>query len=302
MAAPTQRPGGAREGGGGKLPTGLVDELARAALAEDRGSGDLTSTSCVPAAARARGELVAKAAGRLAGLGVFARVFELCDPRCRIELMKADGDAVAPGDVVARLEGPARALLEGERTALNFLQHLSGVATRTARLVERCGGRARVLDTRKTTPGLRALEKYAVRCGGGENHRMGLYDEVMIKDNHVELAGRPLEDVVRRVRAAVGAGVRVTVEARDDDEACAAVRAGADVVLLDNMPPARMAALCPRLRELAGARAIEIEASGGIDEESVAAAAMSGVDRVSVGALTHSAVALDLSLRLAAVG
>jgi len=299
MATPTQSSGRPREDGGRTLPAELVDGLARAALAEDRGPGDLTSASCVPAAARARGELLAKAAGRLAGLAVFARVFELCDPRCRVELLKADGDAVAAGDVVARLAGPARALLEGERTALNFLQHLSGVATRTARLVERCAGRARVLDTRKTTPGLRALEKYAVLCGGGENHRMGLYDEVMIKDNHVELAGEPLEDLVRRARAAVGAGVRVTVEARDDEEALAAVRGGADVVLLDNMEPARMAALCPQLRELAGARALEIEASGGIDDESAAAVARSGVDRVSVGALTHSAEALDLSLRLA---
>ena len=222
---------------------------ARAGSGE-RPAGDLSSLHSVPAGARARGRLVAKAAGTLAGLGVFARTFELCDPAVEIETSAEDGQRVRPGDAIAGLAGDARALLLAERTALNFLQRMSGIATLTARYVELAGGRARILDTRKTTPGLRAFDKYAVRCGGGENHRFGLFDEVMIKDNHVDLAGRPLAELVRQVRAGVGAAVRVTVEARDEDEARAAVLGGADVVLLDNMSPGQLSALCPVLRRL----------------------------------------------------
>jgi nicotinate-nucleotide pyrophosphorylase (carboxylating) len=254
----------------------------------------------VPAEAAARGRLVAKAEGRLAGVEVFARVFELCDPGARVELLARDGDRIEPGQELARVEGPARALLLAERTALNLVQRMSGTATLTARYVDRAAGRARILDTRKTTPGLRALEKYAVRCGGGENHRFGLYDEVMVKDNHADLAGRPLAELVREIRARVGPNVRITSEARDEAEALAGVEGDADVVMLDNMSPARMADLCPRLREAAAGRPrpLEIEASGGITEETVASVAASGVDRISVGALTHSAPALDLSLYL----
>jgi len=294
------------------LDAATIDQVARAALAEDtrppgspRGPGrDLTSENTVPAGARAVGRLVAKAEGRLAGIAVFARVFELCDPAARVELLARDGQRIEPGQELARIEGAARALLLAERTALNLVQRMSGTATLTARYVERARGMARILDTRKTTPGLRALEKYAVRCGGGENHRAGLYDEVMVKDNHADLAGRPLAELVREIREHVGPDVRITSEARNEAEALAGVEGDADVVMLDNLPPARMAELCPRLRAAAVGRArpLEIEASGGIGLDNVALVADSGVDRISVGALTHSAPALDLSLYLEPAG
>jgi nicotinate-nucleotide pyrophosphorylase (carboxylating) len=282
-----------------------LDALLRAALAEDLGAGDATSEAALAAEARATGELVAKAPGVLAGGAAFARMFALIDPGVRCDLALADGAAVAPGDVVARLAGRARALLAGERTALNLIQHLSGVATLTARYVQAAGGRARILDTRKTLPGLRRLEKHAVRCGGGENHRFGLFDEAMVKDNHRDLSTRSLAEIVGALRATRGAAFRVTVEARDEAEALEAVAAGADVVLLDNMGPARMSALVPRLRAETRERGLpaplEIEASGNVTLSSVPAIAASGVDRISVGALTHSAPALDLSLRLRGV-
>jgi nicotinate-nucleotide pyrophosphorylase (carboxylating) len=205
-------------------------------------------------------------------------------------------------------------LLLAERTALNFIQRLSGTATLTARFVRLAqdawgadsrGANAasagpRILDTRKTTPGLRLLEKYAVRCGGGENHRFGLFDEVMVKENHIELAGRSIEAVLSDLRRAVGPDVRITCEARDQEEALAAIDGGADVVLLDNMAATELTRLCPLLRARARERGrrIELEASGGVDERSVAEITRSGVDRISIGALTHSAPALDLSLEL----
>lgn len=278
----------------------VLDVVLRPALDEDRGPGDLSGRHAVPAGTRARARLVAKAAGRIAGLDVFARAFVLCDPAARVELLARDGAAVAPGDELARVEGDARALLVAERTALNFLQRMSGIATRTARFVELAAGRARILDTRKTTPLLRKLERYAVRCGGGENHRFGLFDEVMLKENHIDLAGEPLPEVLAAVRAAVGDAVRITCEARDEAEAEAAVRGGADVVMLDNLSPERMAAVAPRLRAIAAQldRALELEASGGISEQTLDAVAQSGVDRISIGGLTHSVQSLDLSLYL----
>ena len=284
----------------------VVDQFVKPALEEDRGGGDLSSFHAVPEKARARAHLVAKSAGVLAGIGVFARTFELVDPRAKVELLAEDGARIGKGAELARIEGSARALLVAERTALNFVQRLSGIATLTARYVERAaaGGTARVLDTRKTTPNLRVLEKYAVRCGGGENHRFGLYDEVMIKENHIDLAGRPIADVLRGIKKARGPRVRVTCEARDEAEARAGVEGGADVVLLDNMKPAELARLVPLLREQARAlsRTLELEASGGIELETIAAFARTGVDRISVGALTHSAPALDLSLDLEPLG
>jgi len=274
-----------------------LDPILRAALDEDLGGGDRTSEVAVPAAARARGELLAKSPGTIAGLGVFARVFALLDPGVRCELLERDGARVAAGTVLARLEGPARALLAGERTALNFVQRLSGIATLTARYVAAAGGRARILDTRKTTPGLRRLEKYAVRCGGGENHRFGLFDEALIKDNHHDLARRPVAELVAELRRRHGQGFRVTVEARTAAEALAAAASGADVVMLDNLGPDEVSALAPRLRAAAPGP-LELEASGGVAPADVARFAAAGVDRVSVGALTHSAPALDLSLKL----
>ena len=246
-------------------PSDELDRLLEAALDEDVGPGDLTSEGAVPFDARARARLVAKEPGVLAGLPFFLRVFELCDARSVRRALAEEGSRVEAGQVVATIEGQARALLKAERTALNLLQRLSGVATQTARWVELAGDSVRVLDTRKTTPGLRALEKYAVRCGGGENHRFGLFDEVMLKENHIDLAGAPLEEVLPSLRARVGLGVRITAEARDAEEARRAVVGGADVVMLDNMPTATMASLCPELRALAAevGHVIEIEASGG---------------------------------------
>jgi nicotinate-nucleotide pyrophosphorylase (carboxylating) len=284
----------------------VVDRFVKPALEEDRGGGDLSAFHAVPEKARARARLVANSAGVLAGLAVFARTFELVDPRAKVELVGEDGARIVKGEELARIEGSARALLTAERTALNFVQRMSGIATLTARYVERAGtgGSARVLDTRKTTPSLRALEKYAVRCGGGENHRFGLYDEVMLKDNHIELAGRPIADVLRGIRKALGPRVRITCEARDEAEARAGVEGGADVVLLDNLGTAELARLVPLLRAQARelGRTLELEASGGIEPDTIAAFARTGVDRISVGALTHSAPALDLSLDLEPLG
>jgi nicotinate-nucleotide pyrophosphorylase (carboxylating) len=286
------------------LPVEAIDAVVAAALAEDRGGGDLTAAHAVPEGARALARLVAKSEGVAAGLRVFARAFELCDRSAKVELLCEDGARVRMGDVLARITGSARALLTAERTALNFVQRMSGVATLTARYValarEAGMDPPRVLDTRKTTPSLRLLEKHAVRCGGGENHRFGLFDEVMVKENHIELSGRPIEAVLADLRAAVGPAVRITCEARDEREALCGVDGGADVVLLDNLPPRELARLVPLLRARAAGRgrALELEASGGIDERTLADVVRSGVDRVSVGALTHSAPALDLSLDL----
>ncbi len=286
------------------LTTTEVDAVVRPALAEDRGGGDLTSAHAVPDSARAVATLLPKSDGIAAGLQVFARTFELCDPTARIQVLGRDGARIRRGEILVRVEGSARALLTAERTALNFVQRMSGIATMTGRYVALAADAgmnpARILDTRKTTPNLRTLEKYAVRCGGGENHRFGLFDEVMVKENHIELAGRPIEVVLADLRSAIGPGVRITSEARDEREALSGVDGGADVVLLDNMTPKEMARLAPILRARAAARGrpVELEASGGIDESTIGDVARSGVDRISVGALTHSAPALDLSLDL----
>ncbi len=281
-------------------PDESLERLLRAALEEDIGSGDLTTEGLVPEEARARARLHAKEAGVVAGLEVFARVFLLLDPRLRVRARARDGERVEPGAVLMELEGRARALLGGERTALNLVQRLSGIATLTARFVQAAGGRARILDTRKTTPGLRALEKHAVRCGGGENHRSGLWDQVLIKNNHVDLTGRSPEELVRALRARHGEAPCITAEARDRREALSAIAGGADVVLLDNLSPRELAELCPGLRAAAAGRGrpLELEASGGITLDNVADFAASGVDRLSIGALTHSISALDLSLAI----
>ena len=279
-----------------------LERLLGVALAEDLGSGDIadiTSETVIAEGVRARGRLVARSAGVLAGGAAFARVFARLDPAARVVRRLADGTHLAAGDVVIELEGRARALLAGERTALNLVQRLSGIATLTARFVA-AARPVRVLDTRKTTPGLRALEKYAVTCGGGENHRFGLFDEAMLKNNHVDLAREGVAALLADLRARRGPELRITAEARDEREALAAVAGDADVVLLDNFTPAALAALCPRLRAAARGRRrpLELEASGGITLENAAAFARAGVDRISVGALTHSAPALDLALRL----
>ncbi|MEQ1894709.1 MAG: carboxylating nicotinate-nucleotide diphosphorylase [Planctomycetota bacterium] len=290
-----------------RVPHELLDvELDRfldAALAEDLGGGDVTTEVVVPAAAHARARLVAKQEGVLAGVAVFVRVFERLTQELVVRPGLADGARLAPGTVVLELEGPARALLSGERTALNLVQRLSGIATLTARFVA-AARPARVLDTRKTTPLLRRLEKYAVTCGGGENHRLGLHDEVMVKNNHLDFAGVELLPLLKRLREVHGPRMRITAEARDEREALAGIAGDADVLLLDNFTPAALAELCPRLRSAARGRPrrLELEASGGLTLANVGEFARAGVERVSIGALTHSAPALDLSLRLEPAG
>ena len=262
------------------------------ALAEDVGKGDVTTVATVPEGKEGRAVIIAKAYGIVCGLPIAAEAFRNVDAAIRLTHLASDGEPVAPGDVVAALSGPLRGILTAERTALNFLTHLSGIATLTARFVDVVAPyRAVILDTRKTTPGWRILEKYAVRCGGGRNHRMGLYDMVLIKDNHIAASGS-LTEAVRRVRAA-GISLPIEVEVRTLAELEEALSLGVDRILLDNMD-------IPTLRE-AVARAkgkVELEASGGVSLENAAEIAACGVDYISIGALTHSAPALDFSLEI----
>ena len=275
------------------IPEILYEPIVRAALAEDIGAGDITTTVCIPAGTKASAMVLGKSAGVVAGMAVGALAFRLLDPDSRWEALVEDGARVAPGErlPLVRVSGDARALLTAERVALNLMQRMSGVATVTARYVELIAGtQARIVDTRKTTPGLRVLEKYAVRVGGGVNHRLGLYDCVLIKDNHIKAAGG--------VRAAVTAAcaraphtMKVEVEASTIAQVHEALECGADIILLDNMG-------LEMLREsvyIIGGKAIS-EASGGLNETTVAAVAATGVDVLSIGALTHSAPAMDISL------
>jgi nicotinate-nucleotide pyrophosphorylase (carboxylating) len=269
-----------------------IDGLLNAALAEDLGdAGDVTSDATVPEHALATANVVARAPGIVAGLGIALRVFELVDDSVETGALVADGDMVEAGAVLARVSGPARSLLAAERVALNLLGHLCGVATATRALVDRVEGTgATVIDTRKTTPLWRGLEKMAVVAGGGGNHRMGLYDQVLIKDNHIEAVGSPAE-AVRRARAHVGDAMKVEVEIERVDDLEGVIEAGADIVMLDNMTPAEMR----RAVEIAGGR-VALEASGGITVETIRAVAETGVDFISVGWITHSAPALDVAL------
>jgi nicotinate-nucleotide pyrophosphorylase (carboxylating) len=270
------------------------DELIEAALAEDVGDGDVTSAATVDEAARGRATITQKAPGVISGLELAAGVFRRLDPAAKIEL-GPEGVWREPGAVVLAVEGHARALLTAERAALNFLGRLSGVATLTARVVSAvrgAGGTAQLLDTRKTTPGLRRQEKAAVAHGGGVNHRAGLYDAILIKENHSALAGG-VDVAVQRARAA-RPDLPITVEVRDDAEIDAALAAGAPRLLLDNMTPAEVREAVARIQGRA-----EIEVSGGVTPETILVyATIEGVDYVSMGALTHSAPVLDLSLSL----
>lgn len=274
------------------LPSTVVEEAVTAALAEDLGrSGDVTTDATVPADAVASARLVARQAGVVAGLGIVERVFERVDPGIQLEIKAADGDPVEPGSVLAEVRGPARGILIAERTALNFLGHLSGIATATSRLVELVAPYGtKVVDTRKTTPGLRALEKYAVRAGGGANHRFGLDDGVLIKDNHLAVAGS-IARAVAAARTSVGHLRKVEVEVENLEQVEEAVAAGADIILLDNMDN-------EQLREavkLIDGRAVA-EASGGIGLDNAAEIAATGVDLIAVGSITHSAPQLDVAL------
>jgi len=268
-----------------------LDSVIKSALAEDIGAGDITSNAVVDADARWSGRIVARAPGVVAGLGIAARTFTLVDPSTKIELAVPDGSKVDAGTVLAKVDGAARSLLTAERVALNFLGRLSGIATLTRRYVDATAGTdAKITDTRKTTPGLRALERYAVRAGGGVNHRFGLADAVLVKDNHIAAVGS-VKEAVRRARAGVGSGIVVEIECDNLDQVNDALEAGADSVLLDNMDAATMR----KAVGLARGRAI-VEASGGMTLDRVAETAASGVDVISVGALTHSAPALDVAL------
>jgi nicotinate-nucleotide pyrophosphorylase (carboxylating) len=277
----------------GQIPAWVVEQAVTRALREDIGAGDITTDAIVEAEARCRAEIIAKAEGVIAGLALARATFAALDPGLAFECAVSDGDRVKVGTAVARLAGRTAAILTGERTALNFLQRMSGIATATARYVEAVKGtNAVICDTRKTAPGLRELDKYAVRAGGGRNHRVGLYDGVLIKDNHIRAAGGVAE-AVKRARRAAHHLVRIEAEVQSLDQIPEAIGAGAEALLLDNMSAADVA----RAVEMIAGRC-QIEASGGVTLESVRALAECGVDYISVGALTHSAVALDLSLEI----
>ena len=271
-----------------------IDQLIALALAEDIGPGDVTANSVVPADTAATGTLLAKEVGVLAGLDAVARVFRTVDARIGWQPRMADGDALAVGETIGHLAGPARSILTAERTALNLLQRLSGVATMTRRFVDAVAGTgATLVDTRKTTPGMRSLEKAAVRAGGGSNHRIGLFDGILIKDNHLAAVGGDVALAVRRARTGAPHTLRVEVEIDDLAQLEPAIAAGAHIVMLDNMDVRTMRSAVERT----GGRVL-LEASGGVRLETVRAIAETGVDLISVGALTHSAPALDISLEL----
>lgn len=265
-------------------------QLVAAALAEDVGRGDLTAELTVGAEQRGRGTILAKTSLVLAGLQVAAETFRQCDPQTHFRARREDGDRCEPGTVVAEVTGPARALLTAERTALNFLQRLSGVATETARYVAAAGGRITILDTRKTTPTFRDLEKYAVLCGGGTNHRRNLEAGILIKENHKRLAGG-ISEVLKR---AAGAPLPVEVEVETLDELDEALRAGAERVLVDNFSLADQKEAVRRCKP----RGVRVEISGGVTLDRIPEIAATGADFVSVGALTHSVRAADLSFEV----
>ena len=283
------------------IPFPMLDsELSRIidnALAEDLAMGDVTTDSLIHPSWRASGSMVMKSSGVLAGMPVAAAVFRRLDPAIAFTVLLPDGAAVSDRDVIATVEGPTASILKAERLALNFVQRLSGVATETAKLIEAVRGfPVRVTETRKTTPGLRALEKYAVRVGGGHNHRQNLSDGVLIKDNHLEalaLAGYGVADAVRMARERAPHTVKVEVEVTNFEQLDQAVAAGADWILLDNMSPAMMAEAVLRVAGRA-----KLEASGGITVQNARAVAEAGVDLISSGSFTHSYKALDISLAL----
>ncbi|WP_267549056.1 carboxylating nicotinate-nucleotide diphosphorylase [Rhizobium rhizogenes] len=274
------------------LPRLIVEPLVRNALLEDLGlAGDVTSTAVIPATHRSRVAMVTRQPGVIAGLDASELAFQLVDPAIVMTRHVPDGTKVEVGDVIATIEGPSRGLLTAERTALNFLGHLSGIASVTGGIVEAIAGtKASIVCTRKTTPGLRALEKYAIRAGGGMNHRFALYDAVLIKDNHVAIAGGVVE-AIRRAKAGVGHMVKIQVEVDTLEQLREAMAEGVDAVLLDNMTPDQLRAAV----DIVAGRAIT-EASGRITPATAAAIAASGVDLISAGWLTHSAPTLDIGL------
>ena len=273
----------------------LIDDLLSLAFAEDIGDGDHTTLSTIPATARGRQRLIIKEEDIIAGVEVARMVFERLDPDLTMTVMIPDGSHVKPGDVAFEVEGPVRSLLQAERTMLNIMQRMSGIATTTTRYQERLKGlKTTVLDTRKTTPGMRMLEKEAVKIGGGTNHRIGLFDMILIKDNHVDFAGG-IPQAVASARAYLkekGKDLKIEVEVRNTPEILQALEAGADRIMLDNFTPEATAEAV----KLIGGRA-EVESSGGITIDTLRAYGEAGVDFISVGALTHSVKSLDMSFK-----
>ena len=272
-----------------------LDELIKMALREDIGDGDHSTLACIPLTAQGTAKMVAKQDGILCGAEVGERVFKIVDNNLKVSLLKHDGEAIVKGDIVMTIEGPSGSILTAERTALNFMQRLSGIATETHRMVQMLKGlNTQLLDTRKTTPNMRLLEKYAVKCGGGTNHRIGLYDMVMLKDNHVDFAGG-IEAAIDRTHdylKAKGKDLRIEIEVRNLDELQRVLdHGGVDRIMLDNFDTDT---LREAVRRIDGK--YETEASGGITEQTLRAYAETGVDFISVGALTHHIKSLDLSL------
>jgi nicotinate-nucleotide pyrophosphorylase (carboxylating) len=280
-----------------QLPEKELDAVIDIALKEDTAHGDVTSEALLPPALAGKAEILVKDKGVLAGIEVAARVFHRVDPLLKIEILIKDGTAIKPGDIAANINGSVGAMLKAERTALNFLQRLSGIATLTAQYVKEIEGfTAGIYDTRKTTPGLRLLEKYAVRMGGGHNHRLHLGDAVLIKDNHIaalRAMGLGLKDIVAKARQKAPAGITIEVEVTSAREAADALKAGADIIMLDNMSVSEMKQVVNM-----GAGKAKLEASGNVTLENVRQVAMTGVDIISIGALTHSYKALDISLEM----
>ncbi|MEP4769836.1 MAG: carboxylating nicotinate-nucleotide diphosphorylase [Roseibium sp.] len=275
-----------------ELPRLMIDEVVKSALLEDWGrAGDVTSQATIPVDSKATAVIAARKPGVLAGVSLARSAFEQTDSSLSFQALKQDGDSLSPKDVVARIEGPARALLSAERVALNFLGHLSGIATATAGFADLIAHtKADIVCTRKTTPGLRAFEKYAVKCGGGSNHRFGLDDAILIKDNHIAVAGGVTQAIMAAKQFA-GHLVKIEVEVDTLEQLQEALNSAPDVVMLDNMPPA----VLKKAVVLAGGKVL-LEASGGIEMDTVKAVAEAGVDLISSGWITHSAPVLDLGL------
>ncbi len=281
-----------------------LDAFLRLALEEDIGAGDVTSESLLPERLRARGLLRVREEGVVAGIQAALRVFELLDESIDLIQHAAEGEEVGAGALIGEVRGPARVVVTGERLALNLFARLSGIATLTRQYVQEVEGTGvDVVDTRKTTPLLRSLEKHAVKMGGGVNHRFGLYDAVLVKDNHLDLIGATgsfdgMKKATETVRRNARKGIFIQIEAQSEEEAIAVAEAGADSVLFDNFRPDVLAAAVPKVRAAATTRPIILEASGGINLKTIRAFAEAGVDRISVGALTHSARSLDVTLEI----
>lgn len=280
-----------------KLPKAQLNEIINRALAEDLGSGDITTEALIARDWQSKASILIKSDGVLAGVDIARQVFLKVDPKLHVEILIQDGAQVKSGNIAALIKGKTASILKAERTALNFLQHLSGIATETARYVEAVKGLpVKILDTRKTTPGLRVLEKYAVRAGGGYNHRMHLADGILIKDNHLvafRKQGGDLKEIISRARHRAPVNLKIEVEVKTLEEAQEAVAAGADIIMLDNMDIDTMRQAVKIIKDH-----VLIEASGGVNLSNVRAIAETGVDLIAIGALTHSAKVLDISLEL----